>query len=155
MRFVVGELSLRYENFPMMPRGGLLHATSGACAATVASQQLPALAVQCAAGQQLDSSGTAAGQQRDSSGTAAGEHLREREAEGQRDREREREFTGLSREEAVKRWFLVLLEAYPSNIKETTPQILYTLWNFSVRNSNRQLFIQRVHYVPLSHLLPT
>jgi hypothetical protein len=31
----------RYENFPMMPRGGLLHVTSGACAATVvASHQL-------------------------------------------------------------------------------------------------------------------
>jgi hypothetical protein len=29
-----------YENFPMMPGGGLLYATSGACAATVASQQL-------------------------------------------------------------------------------------------------------------------
>jgi hypothetical protein len=30
-------------------------------------------------------------------------------------------------------------EPYLSNIKETTPQILYTLWNFSVRNSNADL----------------
>jgi hypothetical protein len=42
----------------MMPRGGLLHETSGACAATVASrstcvgQEAAPLAVQCAAGQQ-------------------------------------------------------------------------------------------------------
>jgi hypothetical protein len=35
-------------------------------------------------------------------------------------------------------------EPYLSNIKETTPQILFTLWNFSVRNSNRRPFIQRV-----------
>jgi hypothetical protein len=43
---------------------------------------------------------------------------------------------------------------YPSNIKETIPQILYTLWNSGVRNSNRRPFIQRVHYVPLTCLLP-
>jgi hypothetical protein len=37
------------------------------------------------------------------------------------------------------------IEPYPSNIKETTPQILYTLWNFSVWNSNRRPFIQRLY----------
>jgi hypothetical protein len=64
----------------MMPRGGLLHATSGACAVTVALQQelrvgqeAAPLAVQCAAGQQWGST-----------------RERERVTEGQRDRERER-----------------------------------------------------------------
>jgi hypothetical protein len=43
-----------------------------------------------------------------------------------------------------------LTKPYPSNIKEATPQILYTLWNFSVRNSNRRPYIQCLYMYHLT-----